>query len=264
MFNQGATMHESSFFVPALVIVALLIASLLTIFQYRVRIFHALKRFESMGMEVKELKDVLLDRGIRLIIIPADVLTAIRPVFICGSMLAFQQQWFTLATALFVTGWLTDLLDGPKARHEAQLRGQPTRHGPFMDPGADIVCDLLALIWLGSNLSKPLAIAFGATVTVRALYGSLAIIKAIWPHILFRVRLMPESIAGKFKRVPIVLAFGLIIVWPNEPTAIIWANGTFALATFFEAISLIQQAWRVRKLGPNLQLVSTLRKTGSE
>lgn len=257
-------MNASTFFVPALVILTLLIATVLTIFQYRVHIFHALKFFETMGMEVKELKDKLLASGIQLIIVPADALTVLRPLFIAGSLLAFQWQWFTTAITLFVVGWVTDLLDGPKARYEAELRGQPTRHGPFMDPGADIICDLLTLTWLGHYLSKPLAIAFGITLAIRSLYGSMAITKAIWPHILFRVRLMQESITGKFKRVPIVVSFGLIIIWPNEPTAISWANGTLVLATCIEAISLLQQTWRIRRLGPNLKLVAPLEKTGSE
>lgn len=261
--------------VPILVVSVLFFSFVLAVFHHRAQIAGVLRSFESKGKTVKEKKDRFLKNWIRFIPIPADTLTFIRPFLIWAGCVEFFNLHHAAAGWYYIGAWLTDLLDGPRARYEAELRGRPTEHGPFMDPGSDIICDVFLIYYFGRFFPVWLAWTFGTMVGIRAVYGCLAIIKAKRPEMWIRIELMPESIAGKFKRIPIVVAFGLIImwstkttdnVWSSEPTALIWSIGALMLGTALEGISLSQQTFRIVRNAarPRLKVVSPLQKTGSE
>ncbi len=239
--------------VPVLVTVVIGGITILSIFKYRSRIDRALDTLEARGKRVKQLKDEKIMPWICFIPIPADALTYSRPLLILSSVIVFADGRLRLAVALYVIGWLTDLLDGPRARYEAILRAikaklsepQPTRHGPFLDPGADIICDALTIGWLGGFFSGWLVWVFSVLVAIRAVYGILAIIKEWRPQRLpENIQLLPESILGKYKRVVLFLAFGLVITLPASRLAQGWAALTLALAVIMEIGSLVQQVFR--------------------
>lgn len=78
---------------------------------------------------------------------------AIIPFFIATFYIPWK-YWYIISTILFITSFITDMLDGKIARK----RDQVTNFGKFMDPIADKILTVSAMIMLVSvDLYPPIA-----------------------------------------------------------------------------------------------------------
>ncbi len=254
--------------IPIFIAAIALIAGILALFQYLPRIIRWLNRFEAFGLVVKGHKDEWLNQWIGGIPMTANTMSVLRPMAVVVALSQFYDHRTLGAILAFTTGWILDLLDGPKARHEARIRGRPSAYGHILDPAMDILCFLMMVVVLRRYFPPLLMWVFGGAIAARALYGGLLLIRyRWWPNL--RLTMMPESIAGKFKTLFAAIAFGLIIIWPNSGVARHWAARTLVFATVLELISLMQQTFRAIRpkhvvAAEPANNIIPLRRTGNE
>lgn len=166
---------------------------------------------------------------------------------------------------------LFDLLDGPKASLEAQARrwptawapkydhklgGFPTRHGPYLDPIVDVFCFVQIALGLWSYYPAwamlPYVVGIGGRIGFSLVYQGFRMWQADRLP-----RLLPESMAGKYKTAFLAASCLLVMFLPDKHFPALVAAALMALATGLEFISLGQQgvravrSWRSNLL-PNL------------
>lgn len=239
------------FWLPyVLPVIVVVLVGVLAIYQYRQHLKDGLDRFENWGDRVKRHKDSWLLRVIDFLPVPAwvlaataDVLSISRLPCIVWSIHLYEHGQTVDAFGWFTAGWLTDLFDGPVAKAAERRRGYPTRHGKILD----VTIDLLVFGWMAFKVAERfpdwLVWAFGLTVILRATYGGYLLIRMLWfPR--WPLGFLSESLAGRYKTVFVVLAFGLIFGWPHSAQIQQSATAIFAFATLLEYGSLWQQTRR--------------------
>lgn len=223
---------------------------------------------ETVGQAIIRLKDDRLERWVGKIPIPADVLTVSRLLLIGIALDCHLRGQARAAAWWFVGGWLTDVLDGLKARDTARRTGRPTGHGKYLDPIIDFLCFGLMAAVLAKSFPRPLMGAFLLTLAARATLFALLFVGRRWWNWKRRLPsdILPASIAGRFKTVFIGLSFGLIILdSSNRQPDLAWRF--LAVACALELVSLGQQSRRVwRRLRAPLDQIRIvpLRPTGTD
>lgn len=148
------------------------------------------------------------------------------PVFVLVFYLPFTWH-HQLAAFIFTVAALTDLLDGYLARR----LGQISRLGAFLDPVADKLMVVIALVLLVEQypsiwLALPAAVIIGREVTVSALRE--------WMAELGARRKVAVSFMGKFKTVTQMIALILLIY--HEPLFALPTGSIGMLALYVAAL----------------------------
>lgn len=171
-----------------------------------------------------------------------------------------SSDWFIW---LFAAGWLTDVLDGLKARWQ-MLSGPPpkptdrkllqwwrTRAGKYLDPIVDIPTILITALILRPYYRHPglVTILLVATVARFALYG----LYRCWAWSSGSPGILPPNISGQSKTWFLATSFGLLIINRTSNQVIGWAEVCLIIGLCLELLgmtSAIRAAIRLTRSHP--------------
>lgn len=170
-----------------------------------------------------------------------------------ASRLPYPHLWYgTMA----LIAWVFDLLDGPKASWEAERRGHPTRHGPYLDPIVDVICFTMMAYSLWQQYVPFVIILFTAGIGGRIGF-SIVYQGFRWWREERLPRLLPESMAGKYKTAFLAASCVVIIYFPESSLGRWVANTWLVTASVLEFVSLTQQGVRAGRVWRNNALSLT-------
>jgi phosphatidylglycerophosphate synthase len=159
-----------------------------------------------------------------------------------------------------VIGWLTDFLDGLKARWQ-KLYGSPAKPtkntfvlwwrekaGKYLDPIVDIPTGLATglILWQYYQHSWLIALLLGMTVTRFVLF----LIYRLWAWQAKAPGILPPDIAGQSKAWFLATSFVLILLNRQSPLVVGWAETFLGVALLLEGRGIYNQclaAWRQRQ-----------------
>jgi len=262
-----------------LVAAVMMITVVLAAFTYRARIQLFLgwlemivRRFEHLGLLIKEKKDEYLNRWLGWIRISADVPTSLRIVFVIVSMTLVNDGRPVAALVVFCVAMVLDAIDGVIARANQRRTGHISPHGMWFDPAADAICCVISMAVLFHRYTTSVVVAFSTLLAIRFVYGAWVFgrwqLRRRRSTSIVPLTVFPESIAGKYKAVFIALSFALaILVDPHHPETQRLAIRMLWLATVLEFYSLGQQGirWlRYRRVRSRKAEVIVLKKASNE
>ncbi len=230
--------------------------------------------FERYGDTIRDFKYRRLVPFVDRIPVSANVLTGSRPMLIWLSMYCFRHHfWLGFTLAPYVLGWLTDYLDGLKARAEhgrkRLLLGskyKETVFGKYFDPFADMLAFALQTVYCWHSYPPAVIMAFsGALIARTMLFGILLFQRRRSVSLRERLKsdILPKTISGEMKAGIIAISFSLVIIGPDNANALAWASRLLVLAVIVEAVTLTYLV-RVAIRMANMKAVEPLQKTGSD
>ncbi|MBT1445645.1 CDP-diacylglycerol--glycerol-3-phosphate 3-phosphatidyltransferase [Shewanella sp. JM162201] len=160
------------------------------------------------------------------------------PVFVVIFYLPYAWTPFAAAFVFWLAA-ITDALDGYAARKLGQL----TRFGAFLDPVADKVMVVTALVLLVADYDSP-------WLTLPALFmiGREIVISALreWMAEIGKRGAVAVSWIGKYKTAAQMVAI-IGLIWKPNDWVVLAAYGLFyvaAILTFWSMMSYISAAWK--------------------
>ncbi|MCH4296391.1 CDP-diacylglycerol--glycerol-3-phosphate 3-phosphatidyltransferase [Shewanella sp. 3B26] len=160
------------------------------------------------------------------------------PVFVVFFYLPYNWAPFAAAFVFWLAA-ITDALDGYAARKLGQL----TRFGAFLDPVADKVMVVTALVLLVADYNSP-----WMTLPALLMIGREIVISALreWMAEIGKRGAVAVSWIGKYKTAAQMVAI-IGLIWKPNAFLIDLAYGLFyfaAILTFWSMMSYIMAAWK--------------------